>query len=580
MTVPSRREAARLLLSLDPPAWSLQHACAVADVAAWIAREAVSHGTGCDVRAVEAAALLHDVDKIPAGHVNGLRHGDGSAQWLVAHGMAELAPLVRDHPVPRLADDSDAARLARAPVEAKIIAYADKRAGQRLEFDGRPLRVVAPPLPVGTRRACAGQVRPSAQGQGLVGRDGGSSRRPGARPGARGVRSFRNGPAGRAPAPLVASRAARVGRVNAPVIAYFRGGDGFALDRAVIEIAHRLERETGAAPDRWRVTGTETTVAQVQERVGTAPMFGGGCMAVVTDPGPLLRSRDSREALDRTLGAVAPGNALVFIEQGDAGSKRAAMYGNLEASVLKAGGLAREFAAPRAGQLAGWLRNLATDRGLRLERDAAEELARRVGGFVAEGDVDRQRQGALAAGELDKLAIYRGTEAIGIDDVRALVAEVIPDSTWAMLDAVAERRADVAAPLLDRLLETTPLPLLIVQLHRRLRELLIAADHAAAGSRPADIVKAIGGHPYRAQKLVEQARRWMLPELDAALAGVLDLDAMVKGAAGSGRTERQVRLAFALWIQERVMDPRRRGGRSSDGGSLRHDPRRTSGAPG
>lgn len=345
--------------------------------------------------------------------------------------------------------------------------------------------------------------------------------------------------------------------MSSPVIAYLRGGDGFALDRAVVELARRLEQDTGAPPDRWRVAGAETTVGQVQERVGTAPMFGGGCVAIVTDPGPLLRSKESREALDRTLGAVAPGNALVFIEQGDAGAKRAAMYTRLEAAVVKAGGTARDFPAPRAGQLAGWLRNLARDRGLELDRDAAEELARRVGGFVAEGDVDRQRQGVLAAGELDKLALYRGSEPIRVEDVRALVAEVIPDSTWAMLDAVAERRADVAGPLIDRLLETTPLPVLVVQLHRRLRELVIAADLAAAGSRPAEIVKAIGGHPYRAQKAAEQARRWTLPELDAALEGVLELDSMVKGAVGAGSTDRQVRLAFALWVEQRVADPRR-----------------------
>ncbi len=71
-----------------------------------------------------------------------------------------------------------------------------------------------------------------------------------------------------------------------PVIAYYRGGDGFALDRAVVAIARRLEQETGAAPDRWRAIGAETNAAQIAERVGTAPMFGGGCVAVVTDPGP------------------------------------------------------------------------------------------------------------------------------------------------------------------------------------------------------------------------------------------------------------------------------------------------------
>ena len=220
--------------------------------------------------------------------------------------------------------------------------------------------------------------------------------------------------------------------MTTPVIAYYRGGDGFALDRAIIAIARRLEQETGAAPDRWRVAGVETNPAQIAERVGTAPMFGGGCVAVVTDPGPLLRSKDSREAMERAFGVVAPGNALVFVEQGDAGTRRAAMLQGLEAAVIRAGGVARAFAAPRAGELAGWLRNLAAERGIALERNASDELARRVGGFVSEGDVDRQRQGSLAAGELDKLALYRQAAPITVEDVRALVPEVIPDSTWAM----------------------------------------------------------------------------------------------------------------------------------------------------
>ncbi len=134
MTVPARREAARLLLSLDPPAWALRHACAVADIAAWLAARASGRGVRLDRRAVETAALLHDVDKLPAsGADRRLRHGEGSAAWLTAHGLGELAPLVRDHPVTRLADDELGARLAAAPLEARLVAYADKRAGQRLE---------------------------------------------------------------------------------------------------------------------------------------------------------------------------------------------------------------------------------------------------------------------------------------------------------------------------------------------------------------------------------------------------------------------------------------------------------------
>jgi hypothetical protein len=134
MTVPRRREAASLLLSLEPPAWFLHHACAVADVAAWLGARVSARGTRVDLPAVEAAALLHDVDKLPsAGADARLPHGDGSAAWLAARGLGELAPLVRDHPVTHLADDALASRLAAAPIEARLVAYADKRAGQRLE---------------------------------------------------------------------------------------------------------------------------------------------------------------------------------------------------------------------------------------------------------------------------------------------------------------------------------------------------------------------------------------------------------------------------------------------------------------
>jgi hypothetical protein len=134
MTIPGRREAARLLTSLEPPAWFLRHACAVADVAAWLAAHARAHGTPVDVALVEAAALLHDVDKLPrAAAPAHLRHGEGSAAWLAARGMPELGPVVRDHPVTRLAEPGFATWAQTAMPEARIVAYADKRAGQRLE---------------------------------------------------------------------------------------------------------------------------------------------------------------------------------------------------------------------------------------------------------------------------------------------------------------------------------------------------------------------------------------------------------------------------------------------------------------
>jgi len=80
--------------------------------------------------------LLHDVDKLERVKptVAGLPHAEGSAAWLASQGHPELGPAIVGHPVTSLADAAWFDEwLAVASPEALIVAYADKRAGQRLE---------------------------------------------------------------------------------------------------------------------------------------------------------------------------------------------------------------------------------------------------------------------------------------------------------------------------------------------------------------------------------------------------------------------------------------------------------------
>ena len=85
---------------------------------------------------MEAAALLHDLDKLERvkPELEGFAHADGSAEWLARRGYAELGPAIVGHPVTRLADGDWFDRwIEAASPEALIVAYADKRAGRRLE---------------------------------------------------------------------------------------------------------------------------------------------------------------------------------------------------------------------------------------------------------------------------------------------------------------------------------------------------------------------------------------------------------------------------------------------------------------
>jgi hypothetical protein len=135
MTVPGRVEAASLLRSLDPPDWLLRHSRAVAEVAAFLAARTAGRGVALDRSLVEAAALLHDADKaLPTDDPRrALPHGQGSARWLTERGHPELGRAVAGHPVGRLLDRAWFDEwLTRASPEERIVAYADKRAGQRL----------------------------------------------------------------------------------------------------------------------------------------------------------------------------------------------------------------------------------------------------------------------------------------------------------------------------------------------------------------------------------------------------------------------------------------------------------------
>jgi len=363
-------------------------------------------------------------------------------------------------------------------------------------------------------------------------------------------------------------------------LAYLWGEDAWSIDHAAAVCATDLAAPGMPPLTAWRVsldddaddTGAGSVAKrrarlldEVAARLGTATLFGDGTLVVLRQPGGLLREQASRERTIGLLGIVAPGNALCVTDLVAQDAKDAAAQGVLRDAVASAGGLVRQFPAMDRSRMEAWLGTRAADLGVRLGPGAAQMLAQRVGAHVREGDVDRRRQSELANAELEKLALYRPGGEVSREDVAELVPEAIPGSMWAFLDAVAARRGPEAAMLAARLAASgTPMPVIVSQLHRRVRELVQLREHLDHGTRPPELIRVMRLAPFRAQKLTEQASTWDADALDQALLGLVELDLRSKGISLSGGAVRMDdaidALGLQLWIAEHASAPRARSG--------------------
>ncbi|MBX3031835.1 MAG: hypothetical protein KF809_16945 [Chloroflexi bacterium] len=363
-------------------------------------------------------------------------------------------------------------------------------------------------------------------------------------------------------------------------LAYLWGEDAWAIDDAAGRAAIDLAAEGMPPLQTWRVSLDDDAddaggsaakrrarlLDEVEVRLGMATLFGDGTLVVLRQPSGLLRETAARERTIGLLARVAPGNALVVTDLIAQDARGPAASGVLRDAVAAAGGLVREFPALDRNRMEQWLTQRAVTLGTRLGPGAAQTLAQRIGAHVREGDVDRRRQTELANGELEKLALYRPDGEVSKEDVVELVPEAIPGSTWAFLDAVASRRTADAGVLAERLLTGgAPLPVVVSQLHRRIRELILVREHMDMGTRPPDLIKAMRLQPFRAQKLTEQAATWDIEALEHALDGLVALDLRSKGITLDGSTVRMDdgmdALGLQTWIAEHARRPAVAGGR-------------------
>ena len=311
------------------------------------------------------------------------------------------------------------------------------------------------------------------------------------------------------------------------------GEDRATIDRALVRLVARVEREGGMAPERyWAEEVPPEDVVAACEALSFA-----GLRLVIAEGADGWRA-DAVGALLDYLAAPNPGTCLALVASGQLTPK-------LHAAVAAMGGELRYGPDPKAKgrERTAWLVDHFRSEVQRAGGSVSAAVARAVVERVAVDRPDARRGGITTmelAREAEKLAAYADGEAVTREMVELLVPPHPDAKTYELADAVVRADAARAYDQLQDLAtgEDPTAPIVIqVQLTNRFRSLALAQGLGPDPS-PDAVAAATGVKGYPARILAEQARALPPGAAQRAVArlAALELDLRVSELARLGRS--------------------------------------------
>jgi DNA polymerase-3 subunit delta len=175
-------------------------------------------------------------------------------------------------------------------------------------------------------------------------------------------------------------------------------------------------------------------------------------------------------------------------------------------------------------ELPKWVGEQFARHGVRVGPDACRALLELVGDNPYE-----------LAGEIDKLALWAGSDEVGEDEVELLVAARADAPPWALTDAWGRREVagvlSACESILERSARSGEIPMLVGRLVAHVRRVQACQRLDAEGVRAREAAPQLKMHPFAAEKAFGQARNFSADELREAIVRLSDLDLAVKGGS-------------------------------------------------
>ncbi len=120
MRYPTKEQCFEFYKEQNTPQNMIEHVILVNKIAVFLAKKLKENGEKIDIKLVDAASLLHDLDKWICVNDKSLKHGFESERILTEKGFPEIGYYARQHV-------AEFITFGYKTWEEKVIAYADKR---------------------------------------------------------------------------------------------------------------------------------------------------------------------------------------------------------------------------------------------------------------------------------------------------------------------------------------------------------------------------------------------------------------------------------------------------------------------
>jgi DNA polymerase-3 subunit delta len=302
-----------------------------------------------------------------------------------------------------------------------------------------------------------------------------------------------------------------------PNIYFLYGNDEFAISRRLKEFESDFTDPTSAGMNTARLDARTMSENDFNNAVNAMPFLAKRRLVLLANPSAKYNNPSLRKKFFEYVEKMQDTTRLVMyepVDPRDADKHWLVKWAEKNEKLIQV----KAYMLPRLKDMTGWIVNETKNQSGQIDGRAAEMLKEMVG-------VDTRQAGM----EIAKLLAYvNWARPITGQDVDAVCIVTSQQSVFDFVDALANGNGKNAQHLLHRLLENEDAFSLWGMVVRQFRLLIQAREILDARGNKDDVARALGVHPFVAEKTTQQAARFSIESLENIYHQLLKIDEGVK----------------------------------------------------